>query len=242
MAREKFLLVSLEEQQAKHLEDVISNETSRKIINHLSEKEDVTETQLAKELNMPLSTVHYNLQKLKEAQLVNVETFHYSSKGREVDHYRLANKYVIITPKPVKGIKTHLKNILPIAFAMLGISWIIKLIQGSYFAAQTLAPVASQKMMETMPITAQKAVESTAMTAPAMMPEAGLDMVSDAEITTSARTFTSGVQSTSEFISQNVTHAAEAVKQEPNIALWFFIGGMMAILLFYLISTIRKRI
>ena len=129
MPKEKFLLVSLEEPQAKQLAEVISNETSRKIISHLSEHEDTTETQLAKALKMPLSTIHYNLQKLKEARLVTVEEFHYSKKGREVDHYKLANKYVIITPKPVKGIKTHLRNILPVALVILGISAVIQFVQ-----------------------------------------------------------------------------------------------------------------
>lgn len=139
MPKENFLLVSLEEPQAKQLTEVLSNETSRRIINHLTENKDSTESQLSQALNLPLPTIHYNLKKLKEACLVTVDEFHYSSKGREVDHYRLANKYVIITPKPVSGIKTHLRNILPVSFIIAAISGIIHFMQKLPTAAESIA-------------------------------------------------------------------------------------------------------
>src|SRR3990167_2805351 len=127
MTKQNFLLVSLEESQSKQLAEVLSNDTSRKIIDYLSEREDATETDLSKTLNIPLPTVHYNLQKLKEAQLVAVEEFHYRKKGREIDHYKLANKYVIITPKPVKGIKNALKSILPVSIILAGLTMLLAL-------------------------------------------------------------------------------------------------------------------
>lgn len=129
MPKQNFLLVSLEDSQSKQLAEVLSNDTSRKIIDYLSEHEDATETEISTSLTIPLPTVHYNLQKLKEAQLVHVEEFHYSKKGREVDHYKLANKYVIITPKPVKGIKNALKHILPASLLFAGITVILALVQ-----------------------------------------------------------------------------------------------------------------
>ena len=80
-------------------------------------------------LNLPISTVHYHLQKLQEANLISAQEFHYSQKGREVLHYKLANKYIIIAPKHVSGLKEKLKGILPAALAALGISAVIKLVQ-----------------------------------------------------------------------------------------------------------------
>ena len=114
MAKEKFLLVSLKESKAKKLAQVISNETSRKILDHLADNE-ATESELAKKLKLPISTVHYNLKCLMEGGLVTVEEFHYSEKGKEVNHYKLANKYIIIAPKSTYGIKERLKSILPVA-------------------------------------------------------------------------------------------------------------------------------
>jgi DNA-binding transcriptional ArsR family regulator len=110
-----FLLVSLEEKKAKKIAEVINNDTSRKIIDRLATK-DATETELSKELNMPISTVHYNLKQLQDAGLVIVEEFHYSKKGKEVNHYMLANKYIIIAPKSENPkFLEALKNIMPIA-------------------------------------------------------------------------------------------------------------------------------
>ena len=115
MSKTSFLLVSLKEDKAKELAQVISNESCRKILDYLADKEDATETELAKALGIPISTVHYNLKHLVNGGLVSVEEFHYSEKGKEVNHYKLANKYIIIAPKTTYGIKEKLKSILPVS-------------------------------------------------------------------------------------------------------------------------------
>jgi DNA-binding transcriptional ArsR family regulator len=115
MAEEKFLLVSLKEDEAKHLAQVISNDTSRKILDHLSNIKDDTETNIAKKLKVPISTVHYNIKALIKAKLIHADEFHYSQKGKEVNHYSLANKYVIIAPKNApETLRDKLKKILPV--------------------------------------------------------------------------------------------------------------------------------
>ena len=73
--KETFLMVSLEEDKAKKLAQVLSNDTSRKILDHLSNKK-ATETELSKELNLPISTVHYNLRHLLASRLVEAGEFH----------------------------------------------------------------------------------------------------------------------------------------------------------------------
>ena len=113
MAKEKFLLVSLSESRTKELAQAVSNETCRKILDYLAENE-ATESELAEKLEIPISTVHYNLQQLQKGGLVDVEEYHYSEKGKEVNHYSLSKKYIIIAPSTT-GIKTKLKSILPMA-------------------------------------------------------------------------------------------------------------------------------
>ena len=111
---ETFLLVSLEEEKAKKLAQVISNDSCRKILDYLAKKK-ATETELSQQLNVPLSTVHYNIRHLVDNKLVEAEEFHYSEKGREVLHYSLSNKYVIIAPKGVsEKFRDKLKSILPV--------------------------------------------------------------------------------------------------------------------------------
>jgi len=158
--KNKFLLVNLDEEKTKKLAEVISSNTSRKILNHLAEKE-ATESDLSKELNLPISTVHYHLQKLQEGNLVVAEEFHYSKKGREVNHYKLANKYIIIAPKDVKGLKSRLRSILPIALVVAGISVIIEFVQRSTLTLSRGATFGAEKALQAAPEAAEEALMMT---------------------------------------------------------------------------------
>jgi len=127
MAKQSFLLVSLKEDKAKELAQVISNESCRKILDYLAEHEDATETEISKKLDLPISTVHYNLQNLVNSGVIIAEEFHYSKKGKEVNHYKLANKYIIIAPKTTFGIKEKLRSILPVSLLALAGAGFIQL-------------------------------------------------------------------------------------------------------------------
>ncbi|MBT5342438.1 helix-turn-helix domain-containing protein, partial [Candidatus Woesearchaeota archaeon] len=153
--KNNFLLVDLNEKKTKKLAETITSDTSRKILNYLAEKEHDTETNIAQELKIPISTVHYHLQKLTEASLIIAEEFHYSKKGREINHYKLANKYIIIAPRKVSGLRQALKNVLPVGIIALGISAVIKIMSSftsrtGSFAAESLqktAPMLEQAVM-----------------------------------------------------------------------------------------------
>lgn len=142
MATEKFIMVSLEEEKAKELANVISNDTSRKILGFLSEK-DAAENDIVKELNLPASTVHYNVQNLLKHNLIEVKDFYWSEKGNKVNVYTVAKKLIVIVPKSMK-IKTKLKSILPVALLALAASGAIHVYQ-KYFT-KTIA-LAGEKMM-----------------------------------------------------------------------------------------------
>ena len=126
MAKEKFVLVSLQEDKAKQLAQVISNPSCTKILDFLSDQQ-ATESEISKNLNIPLSTVHYNIQQLMNSGLVIVDEFHYSSKGKEVNHYKLANKYIIMAPRSVSGLNERLKALLMIGVMSAGIALAIRL-------------------------------------------------------------------------------------------------------------------
>mgnify|MGYP001585332215 FL=1 len=65
MTNKNFLLLSLEDTKIKKVSNVISNDSCRKILDYLSNKE-ATETEIAQNLGIPISTVHYNLHQLME--------------------------------------------------------------------------------------------------------------------------------------------------------------------------------
>jgi len=109
-----FVLISLEEKGAKKIAEAINNDTGRKILDYLANKE-CTESELSTELKIPISTIHYNLKQLVDANLVVVDEFHYSKKGKEINHYKLANKYIIIAPKQKDNkFMDALQKILPL--------------------------------------------------------------------------------------------------------------------------------
>ena len=150
MSEESFLLGSLDEDKSKKLAQVLSNDTSRKILDYLTKKDMMTETQISKELKIPLSTAHYNMSLLLKAKLVNNEHFTYSEKGKKIVHYSLSNKYVIIAPKKSPEFLKKLQEFLPVLLIMSTISMGIKYYFSNFFQVKNLAraPMLASDMIE----------------------------------------------------------------------------------------------
>jgi len=215
MAKNSFLLVSLKEDKAKELAQVISNDSCRKILDYLADKEDATESELAEKLVVPISTVHYNLKHLVKGGLVMVEEFHYSEKGKEVNHYKLANKYIIIAPKTTHGIKEKLRSILPVSLlALIGAGFIQA--YSRYFRPSFGAMKAAPAVMEQAVGGADKAA------APLM--EAAAEGGANAVIERAPE------------VVQTVVQAA------PNYALWFLIGSLFVIVLLVIFELVKGKI
>ena len=114
-----YLMVSLEDAESKALAQVLANDSAREIMKFMAGHDLVTETDIAQALNIPLSTAHYNMQNLVKANLAKAAEFHYSKKGKEVMHYTLSNKLIVIAPSKVERSKL-LKRVLPV-IAFIGI-------------------------------------------------------------------------------------------------------------------------
>ena len=147
VGEESFMLVSLKEDKAKKLAQVISNDTCRRILDSLS-KNKATESELSEKLKIPISTVHYNLQQLLKSKLLTADEFHYSKKGKEVIHYSLANKYIIIAPKEDKDFLKKIKDIFPAAIVGF-ISTIGLYVYSALNRGKDLVLAKNEKVMET---------------------------------------------------------------------------------------------
>lgn len=225
MAKKSFLLVSLKENKAKKLAEVISNNTCRKILDFMAEKKDVTESEVAQKMGIPISTVHYNMKALLEAKLVKSDEYHYSPKGKEVSHYRLANQYVIIAPEGEKhAIRQKLKSIIPTALIMGAAAGMIKMFSRGLGAVRMEAAPVMYKAMETG--AADAAMPEAARAAEEMMIEAA---------PTAAEQAAPVVQTV-------VDRTPEAVSQLPEIALWFFVGAVAGVGVYLLVDYIVRRI
>ena len=245
MAKEKFLLVSLKESKAKKLAQVISNETCRKILDYLAEKE-ATETELAKKLTIPISTAHYNLKCLMDGGLVIADEFHYSEKGKEVLHYKLANKYIIIAPKTVYGIKEKLKSVLPVTLLVAATAGIIQFVQnktGSFGIAKLASEnIAREVVTESVPQTPimQKALADATMEAVPTVATTATTGAREAAVYEAAPLAQETANQTVEVIRETVTRTL-VEKTAPNIALWFLIGALSAIIIYMIVDSIRSR-
>lgn len=157
---EKFLLVSLEEEKAKKVAEIISNKTARKILDFLTERKEASESEMAKALKVPISTVHYNTQNLLNCDLIESKEFKWSEKGKEIDIYRIAKKYIVIAPKSMTGLQDRLRSILPsilvTAAGSLAVYWYTK----PQEVITEALPMATQKIAEDAPMTLTQAAPS----------------------------------------------------------------------------------
>ncbi|MBW3015079.1 helix-turn-helix domain-containing protein [Candidatus Woesearchaeota archaeon] len=235
--KDTFLLVSLQEDKAKEVAQIITNRTCRKILDFLAENEDSTESKIAKELKLAISTVHYNLEALRKAKLVESDEFHYSIKGKEVNHYRLASKYIIIAPKSTWGIKEKLRSILPIGLMTAGAAFVINwLSRGMYkVSSATKSFGFAGQLSETMSVAPQVA-ESVATVTKTTVDSGALEVLPNA-----ADLMYENITQ----IPENITKIVQTITVEPsawqNPALWFVLGAIFVAVIYTLFYLIKRR-
>lgn len=209
-SQREFLVLKMEDSKTKKVANILTNDSCMKILEYLSKNES-TETEVAKALSFPLSTVHYNLKQLEEAGLIISDEFHYSAKGREVNHYKIANKYIIISPSHLADsanseilARNKLKEIIP-SVLVLG-------------AAAILIKVLGSKTMnyEAAPMIAQKTIEESAV------------------VTDSAGSY--AVESSS----NAVPAASNIISSSSEITLWFLAGGLLVLGVYLLWNYFKK--
>ncbi|MDV0446317.1 hypothetical protein MsAg5_01470 [Methanosarcinaceae archaeon Ag5] len=88
---------------SKKIRQILSNETSMKILDALK-KESMSSSQLSEKLGLPLTTIKYNVDILVENNLVNVKKIKYSEKGRQVKIYEAPEKVIVFAPEKISRI------------------------------------------------------------------------------------------------------------------------------------------
>ncbi len=146
-----------------------------------------------------------------KASLVVVDEFHYSKKGKEINHYKLANKYIIIAPKDASGIKETLKKILPV-----GIITIIGATAIEFFNIfkSGMTTILSKNIAETANTLATKPMADFAMQKSAA---AGAQIVSE------------------------TTRVATNPAIWQHMSIWFLMRGLAVIILYLLLEIAKNR-
>jgi len=132
---DKFILMGLNNENSKYVADALKSKTCQKILDFLAETKEASEKDISNALNIPLNTVEYNLKKLIKSKLVEkTKNFFWSVKGRKINMYKLAKKYIIISPNKTPSL-SYLKKILPVAlivgFFTMFIKYILQITFGS---------------------------------------------------------------------------------------------------------------
>ncbi len=113
----------LNDPRSGKIAEALSNKTAKKILHLLSEGE-LSGSEIAERLGAPLNTISYNLNKLVDAGLVErAKKFFWSSKGKRMEIYKLANKKIVISPRILTG-----RVIAPVLGVLLALIVILALI------------------------------------------------------------------------------------------------------------------
>jgi len=114
---EKLLILPLNDKNSKEISQIISNDTARNILEAIA-SEQLSASEIAEKLSIPLTTVQYNLDKLNNAGLVKVERTKYSEKMKHVKIYAPQRKFVVIVPEKAdrKNVIAALKRYLTVIF------------------------------------------------------------------------------------------------------------------------------
>lgn len=100
-------MIDLDDPRAAAVADVMTNETSKKILRALVERE-LSASEISELLKSPLNTVSYNIEKLRAAGLIEiVQQTLWSVKGKRIQKYRISNTKIVISPK------TKLRGVVP---------------------------------------------------------------------------------------------------------------------------------
>lgn len=99
------ILIDLDDPRTARIADAISNKTSKRILASLAEQE-LSETELSKNLVLPANTINYNIKRLEESGLIEKTSgYFWSVKGKRIHRYKVSNKKIVISPKSmIKGV------------------------------------------------------------------------------------------------------------------------------------------
>ncbi|MEA1869703.1 MAG: helix-turn-helix domain-containing protein [Euryarchaeota archaeon] len=123
---EKVLILPLGE-ESKKITRTLSNDSARQVLELLADK-PMSASEIAEQLDIPLTTVKYNLDALIESGLITIKHTRWSIKGREIKIYAPIRKLIVVVPNKAdkKSVVDILKGYLGVLLGAAGISAIIE--------------------------------------------------------------------------------------------------------------------
>ncbi|MEI7718904.1 MAG: winged helix-turn-helix domain-containing protein [archaeon] len=212
---DKIISMDLNDSRMKYISEIFGSESCKKILNLLAEKE-LTETDIAKELKMPLNSVDYNVKKLVQAGLIESGSHFWSVRGKRMPSYRVSDKKIVISPKRMSS------SVLLIPALLVG--GLISLTVRKLVELNSYVPEVNLMMAKSGVEDSISAVQTTAGVAMTGLQDSVAERAADA-VMTSAPT-----------VAEKTSFIGSIVGWE-----WFLIGIWSGILIFFLLNYIFER-
>ena len=120
-------IISTNEEKVKLVGEILSNDSSRKILNLLNASNEMTINQVAQNTGLSLALVTHHIKKMQSVQLVRVSRVGKSIKGHKMNYYSATNQSLLIIPseESIHSIKHSLKKFSKfVAIGLAGlVSW-----------------------------------------------------------------------------------------------------------------------
>ena len=123
---EKVLILPLGE-ESKKITQTLSNDSARQVLELLAD-EPMSASDIAEKLEIPLTTVKYNLDALIESGLIMIKQTRWSVKGRKIKIYAPIRKLIVVVPDKTdrNSVVDILRRYLGVVLGAAGISAIIE--------------------------------------------------------------------------------------------------------------------
>ncbi|MEA3324219.1 MAG: winged helix-turn-helix domain-containing protein [Euryarchaeota archaeon] len=123
---EKVLILPLGK-ESKKITQTLSNDSARQVLELLAD-EPMSASDIAEKLEIPLTTVKYNLDALIESGLIMIKQTRWSVKGRKIKIYSPIRKLIVVVPDKTdrKSVTDILRRYLGVVLGAAGISAIIE--------------------------------------------------------------------------------------------------------------------
>ena len=90
--------IDIHDERAKELAQILMNEKAIAIL-HLLEDQALSISEISRELNLPISTVSYHIDKMLKVGLIEVAGKKYGKRLQEVKLYRASNRPILLIPR-----------------------------------------------------------------------------------------------------------------------------------------------
>ncbi|MCA9811632.1 MAG: winged helix-turn-helix transcriptional regulator [Nitrosarchaeum sp.] len=118
-------VLSADDEKIKTVGEVLANDSSRSIMRLLSNEQEMTINQIAKEMDLSIPLVSHHLKKMQDTGVVKVSRIGKSVKGQEMKYYAVTNQSFLITP-PEKQTHSLLYSLRKFSkFAAIGMAGLV---------------------------------------------------------------------------------------------------------------------